>query len=373
LALQLTETVNLCVDALGGGDKQLRIELGTRVSLEMISKWRKFQKYEVCPSAEDAAAMAEILRDNARKLADPDRALHLAGHVESICARLRDSKRGPRFVGVEDFVTQTRSDLAEALGSIESPSFAPDVLPMLWEALTGDFQSVVSHPSRLVHDLTYTIEVSGRDDGWHVKTKNDGTRTFPGVDTLFVSYCSTPEGLDHEYKLQNSGCIAREVVAESPGETLEAWTERVRAHTCMLEIDASVCAEVEGDDVGYEGPGFVARRYFDVGGTSVGAHPTPTTIWTEFVLPLETDHFPIHLTSYYCIGRTTIEMTVLHHQRDLVLRWSSFLQLPHSAPLTPSSRGPGHVRLVTSHRTVLAPGSGVFFRWGGVETQEAQS
>lgn len=368
LAAQLKQALDLCRDASGGVDKNLVGALSQRrvdVNTPDITKWRRFAKYGKVPPPEVAKALADILRgDRAAKQAAPAVAAQLAQEIESVCARLRQIVANPEAPTLEGFVAQTQQQLAELLRSTSHPWFPSETVELLWTGLSEDFGSVLSSPSRIVENMRYTISITGNGDEWNVTTSNEGKRVFPDVDRVFVSYCSTPEALDHEYAEQAAGCIAREFVEHRADETYKAWSDRVLAHTCTVRIDGSdPRPESEGPQVADYDQGFILRRYFDSADTELGKVLTPAEVRTRFVLPAGTDHFPIHFTSYYCVGTTRIDFKVSHPDRELVLHESAFLPSPRSAPLSPSSEGPGHIELVTSRRTVLAPGSGVFFRW----------
>lgn len=354
-----------CREIAGGQHRHLVGELSERgvddVDLTVISKWRNFEKYRKVPKPDHVDALVSLIESVITE--DSGEVRMLGQELRTVCMQLRLLVANDSEPTLDSVLSDASSRIDNLYNSHPHPTLNTEIIRLLRQSMLGDFANVLHDPARLVFNLRYTIRVSGTTHRWYVETEIEADRVFFGKKSVFMSFCSTGEALDHEYRAQSDGCIAREILNVDGIEDYEAWMSRALKYDCSLRVDGSPLRSNGDERVFKEGPGYVLRRYFDVSSTDLHKKLTPTTLKLRFDLSPHIDQFPIHFNSYYCVGTTRIFFYVSHEDYEPVITRSVFLPSAQSAPFKNLSDSPNAVELETSRSTVLAPGSGVLFRW----------
>jgi len=366
LAALLKDIVGKCSQLAGGTNGLLHGELvergvGDVADDSVISKWRNFEKYRKVPKPHHVEALVDLIEDKLQ--GEPDGGAALATELKSVCAKLTLLSGLEIEPTLDDLLRQTSGRIRALFSARPHSTLSIDTIDLIQQALLGELNQIVLDPTRLAVNLRYTVEIIGDDAGWKVTTENRASRVYFGTQEVFVSFCSTAEGLDHEYNAQAEGCIARELVPAAANDSFEQWEQAVLAYGCTLRVDGRLVKLGNSERVSIEGPGFVVRKRFDISATDLSRRMTPTMLKLQFGLPLSTDQFPIHFNSYYCTGTTQIRFKITHKSFQPLVTRSVFLPSTQSAPFEDLSELPNEIELETSQRTVLTPGAGVLFRW----------
>ncbi len=286
---------------------------------------------------------------------EPHRLWNVSAHdlAETVPpARLRDTLR----------------TVAEAVDLQEGSRASSADLALMWDQAIADLDATRRDASRIIRDVTYAIRITPREDEPpSVKCTIAATRCVPGVgETVWFSFCSNQDALDHEFVRHREGCIGREVVDLRPSEDgdLDKWQERVEGYQVVLDLDherqeprrwVALSGNTDGRDWR------VIRVEFPSGEIASQPVPTQLTIWFE--ADPGQRRYPVKFSAYWVLGPTQVTFEVLSAEAVVDKdEYFSAATRPLEVHHDVSPEGNGY-SIRASEDTVLPPGSGAVFTW----------
>jgi len=253
--------------------------------------------------------------------------------------------------------------VAEAIALQAEGPLPETVIAALWEDALHGIGDVIDDPSHILLDLSYRIQVTpGEDSPPVVVTSISSTRCVPQAKDgrVWFSFCSNLEALSGEFSEHGNGCVGRELIDRSPGESLESWASRVSDYQIDLTVDGKAAARYAHEQVSGEG-WRVLRVPFEAG--KLGEQFVPVEIVVEFHADMGQRRFPVKFSAYFVEGATQVTFEVCDPDADVVCD-EYLASAARSVTVIPTRtlRAVGY-RIRASAGTILPPGAGVVFSW----------
>jgi hypothetical protein len=178
---------------------------------------------------------------------------------------------------------------------------------------------------------------------------------LPSEGDIWCSLAKTDRAMTTEYR--EPRCIVRELSAWEG----ESWGHLVNDSYFRLTIHGSEQSFM-GRRVDVDDPGGLVRFYFD--DVPRSSERQGVTIRSKFFVSSRLPCFPVKMSTYYCLGHTTINFEMNCKEAPLLHTFASFFDLrPHEGVVAqpPEYKNTSHVE--SELDALLLPGSGVYFVW----------